>query len=137
MPVSTNAFISPQAIKVGSARCVAAKTTFADLVNAVPLFQAGANGARIVRVTAMPCMTVTACQLMLWYTDQAGALAIAKNSLPMAAFTMGPTVAVPYYDFGYSEDYPLYLKPNDQLYCSTGVAFATNGVAFTAEGMDY
>lgn len=135
MAVSQNKVVTPQGLASGQAVCVAAKTTYNDLVNAVKAFTAGPNGALIFGIKAIPRMTVTAVQLMAFRSPD-GVVANFFNSALMAAYTMAATTQAPTTDFGYGENTPLRLAPNEQLWVATAVAFTT-GVAFdvTAENL--
>ena len=68
MAVTSNSIITPQAVKTGQAICTAAKTTYNDATNAVALLTAGANGAIVYSVKAVPRATVTATQCQLFRT---------------------------------------------------------------------
>lgn len=135
MAVSQNKVVTPQGLTGGQATCVAAKTTYNDLANAVKLFTAGPNGALLFSLRAIPRMTVTVCQLQA-YRSPDGVVANFFDSALMGAYTMAQTTQAPKTDFGYGETNPLRLAPNEQVWVATGVAFAT-GVQFdlTAENL--
>jgi len=52
----------------------------------------------------------------------------------MAAYTMAQTTAAPATDFGYSDDNPKILQPNEQLFVAIGV---TGAIGFEAEWANY
>lgn len=135
MPVSQNKVVTPQGLLTGTAICTAAKTTYNDATGAVLLVTAGANGALIFSIRAVPRMTVSAVQLQLYSSTDGGVTLNLINFALMPAYTMGQTtVPSPVQaDFGYTESIPLRLAANERLYVATGVAFAT-GIAFEATG---
>lgn len=135
MPVAQNKVVTPQLLKARSALCVAAKTTYNDAVNAVLLMTAGANGSILYKLTAIPRMTVTVCQLQLYRSPDGGVTLNFVNSALMAAYVMAQTTQAPQTDFGYTEAAGLRLAVGDSLYVATGVAFAT-GVMFDATAED-
>lgn len=132
MPVSQNKAVSAQALASGNAIAVAAKTTYNDAANAVRLFVAGPNGSVVYGLTAIPRMTVTAVQLQLYRSRDAGVTLNFLKSKLMGAYTMAATTEAPQTDFGYSESVPLRLAANEELWIATGVAFAT-GIAFDVQ----
>lgn len=138
MPVTPNSIITPQAIRSDGGVPVTANTTMTDSpTNTVVIFTAGANGARVTRVSAIPRATVTATQLQL-YRDKDGSGTVKRffKSKLMAAYTMAATTEAPDVDFGYSDANPLILAPGEKIYAAIGVSLA-NGIAFTVEGADY
>jgi hypothetical protein len=135
MPVTPNSIVTPQAVQSATAICTAAKTTYNDATNAVLLVTAGANGAVVYGIRALPRATVTATQLQLYRSSDGGTTLILINSALMAAYTMAQTTAVPATDFGYSETNPLRLKATERLYVAIGVALA-GGIVFDAQYED-
>src|SRR4051812_33068841 len=135
MAVAQNKVVTPQGLASGQAICVAAKTTYNDLLNAQKAFTAGPNGAVLFSIKAVPRVTVTACQLQA-YRSPDGVVANVFNYPLMGAYTMAQPTIPPQTDFLYGEALPLRLAPNEQIWVATGVAFA-GGVAFdvTAENL--
>lgn len=140
MAVTGNSFISPQAIKSNVVVCTAANSDYDDAPANVgtALVTAGANGARVTKIIAIPRATVTATQLQLYRDkDGSGTAKYLFDSALMSAYTMAQTTAISAEtDFGYSDTNPLYLAPNEIVYPAIGVALA-GGVVFYAEWADY
>jgi hypothetical protein len=137
MPVSQNKVVTSQGLNTGQAVCTAAKTTYNDAANSVLLFTAGANGAIVYSIKAIPRATVTATQLQLYKSSDAGVTLSLFDLALMAAYTMAQiTAPVPAKtDFGYAEATPLRLEPGERIYCGIGVALA-GGIVFDAMGED-
>lgn len=105
--------------------------------NTVELLTAGAEGAILTRLTAIPRATVTANSLVLFLSKDGGATKRLIDSELMGAFTVAATTAIPETVFGnYTEVSPLRLAAGDALYVGAQVALAT-GVVFRAEYMEY
>jgi hypothetical protein len=135
MPVTANSIITPQTPKSGTVVATTANTTYTDVpTNTVKLVAAGPNGARVTRMSAVPRETVTDCQLQIFRSSDAGATKRFFNSARMAAYTMVQTTAAPVTDLGYSEDNPLILAANEEVWVGVGI---TKAVVFTAEWADY
>lgn len=135
MAGTPNSIITPQAPRSSNALVTTANTTYTTApTNTVALFTAGANGSRVTRIGAIPQATVTAAQLQLFRSRDAGTTKYVFGSALQAAYTMATTTAAPATDFGYSDDNPLILSPNEVLYAASSV---TQTVAFNAEGADY
>ena len=99
---------------------------------------AGADGAVVTKLTAMPRGTVAATALDLFIV-KAGAptVYLPIDSELMAAYTSATTTATPETTFGnISLDTPLRLEAGDKLYVGTEVALAA-GIVFYAEWMDF
>ncbi|MGZ8339151.1 MAG: hypothetical protein ACXW2U_05500 [Telluria sp.] len=130
-----NTFTAPfaQTPKTASAVVTAAATLTDAPANTVLLLTAGADGAILTRLTAIPRATVTASSLLLFVSNDAGTTKRLVNSEMMAAYTMATNTAIPETGFGvYSEITPLRLGANDQLYVGSQVALA-GGIVFNAE----
>ena len=126
-----------QAAKLSSCVCTAAKTAYTDATNAVLLYTAGAEGARVYRVWAIPRATVTATQLQLYVSYDAGTTLTLIDSALMAAYTMAATTAAPATDLPRAVvASPMRLPANARLYAAIGVALA-NGIAFHADAEDF
>lgn len=137
MAVTTNSIVTPQAPKSGAVGVTTANTTFTTSpTNTALLITAGANGARVTRIEAIPLETVTANALQL-YRTLADATFATKYLFRMRAGgsdTVSGTDAAAEVDFGYSEESPLILQPNERVYVATGISKAYN---FNAEWADY
>lgn len=120
----------------GVALLTAAKTTYNDATNAVLLITAGAEGAIVRRVTAIPRATVTASQIQIYRSSDDGTTLTFYSSVLMAAYTMAQTTAAPVTDFAITYAEPWSLAPGERLYAATGVALA-GGIIVTAEGENF
>ena len=131
-----NQVIYPQTQKTASAIATAAKTTYNDATNSVLLLTAGTDGAVLTKLTAIPRATVTATQLQLYISRDAGTTLLLIDSALMAAYTMAQTTKATPIDFGYTAAAPLRLGASERLYIGAGVALA-GGIVFNAEYQDY
>lgn len=122
--------VTPQSIKLSTAVCTAAKTTYSDVTNAVSLLTAGASGEVIYKLTALARATVTATECQLYRFDGSAYFLIA--SCTMNAHTKVQTASQIAADFGFTETAPLRVKAGDVLLVAIGVALA-GGVVFTAQ----
>ncbi len=105
--------------------------------NTVELLTAGAEGAIVTRITAIPRGTVTASSLLLFLSKDDGTTRRLVDSALMAAHTVAATTAIPVTEFeSISETTPIRLEAGDILYVGSMVA-AADGIAFTAQWMDY
>lgn len=137
MAITPNSIATPQAIKSGTSVVVGANTTYTDApTNAGLLITAGANGARVTRITVSPRADASLGNLQLYRSLDAGTTKRFFKSVLQAAHTFATTTAIPVIDFGYSDDNPLTLAPNELVYCAMSVALASGNV-FTAEWADY
>lgn len=135
MPVAQNKVVTAQGLNTGQAVCTAAKSTYNDAANAVLLYTAGANGSVVYSVRALPRATVTATQLQLYRSSDAGVTLLLFDLALMAAYTMAQTTSTPKNDFGYTETAPLRLEAGERIYAAIGVALA-GGIVFDAMGED-
>lgn len=103
--------------------------------NTHALVTAGAEGAIVTSITAIPRATVTATALYLFISKDGTTKRLLKSVL-MAAHTVAATTEIPLVDFGYSETEPLRLEAGDQLFVGVGVT-ASSGIVFTAQSTDY
>lgn len=103
--------------------------------NTHALVTAGAEGAIVTSITAIPRATVTATALYLFISKDGTTKRLLKSVL-MAAHTVAATTEIPVADFGYSETEPLRLEAGDQLFVGVGVT-ASSGIVFTAQSTDY
>jgi hypothetical protein len=102
------------------------------------LVTAGANGAIVSSISAMPRGTVTASSLMLFLVkSSAPAVYRPIDSVLMTAYTLAATTAVPVTAFPLISDAtPMRLEAGDKIYAGSQVALAA-GISFTARWMDY
>lgn len=139
MAVTPNSIVTPQTPKTGTCVCTTANSNLTDTpTNTQVLFTAGANGARLTRVAAIPRATVTATQLQLFRSSDGGTTKRFFDSKLMAAYTMAQTTAATPTTFDYTDDNPLILAANEVVYAAIGVTPASSGtIGFHAEGADY
>lgn len=135
MAVTANSIITPQSPKSAMVGVTTANTTFTTSPsNTALLVTAGANGARVTKLQAIPLETVTANFLQVYRSTDSGTTkylaACATGGSDTVSGTDGPTVV----DFGLSEDNPMILQANERLYVATGI---TKGYNFVAEYADY
>lgn len=137
-----NTFTAPfvQTSRTGTAVAAAALGGLATdaVTGSVLLATAGADGALVTRVTAMPRGTVTATSLRL-FVAKANAPTIYRpvDSELMAAYTNAATTATPETNFGnIAPDSPLRLEAGDKLYAGIEVALPA-GVCFFCEWADF
>jgi len=99
----------------------------------VLLATAGADGAIVTRLTAIPRATVAASNLVLFLSKDGGTTQRLIDSELMAAHTVATSTAIPETVFPfYSETSPLRLEATDRLYVGSQVALA-GGIVFRAE----
>lgn len=105
--------------------------------NTVLLMTAGVDGCIVTSLTAMPRATVTASNLCLWLSKDAGTTKRLIDSELMGAHTVATTTAIPETTFArISESNPLRLEAGDRLYVGSQVALAS-GIVFKAEYTDF
>lgn len=104
--------------------------------NTVLLLTAGADGAILTKISAIPRATVTASDLVVFISKDSGTTKRFIDSKLMAAYTMATTTATPVTSFDYSESAPLRLEAGDEIYVGSQVALA-NGIVFKAEYTDF
>lgn len=134
-------YIAPftQVPKTATAVVTGACSSFAggEPTNTELLLTAGAEGALITRLWAIPRATVTASSLLLFISKDSGATKALIDSELMAAHTVATTTAIPETSFSnYSEDTPFRLEAGDSLYVGSQVALA-GGIVFKAELMEF
>jgi hypothetical protein len=136
MAGTANSIITPQSVRSNIVNVAAANAVYTSTPGATELLvTAGPNGARLTRLQAIPCEAVaTANQLQVFRSSDGGTTKLFADSALMAVFAMSQTAEAPSADFGYSDDNPLILQPNEQLYVAQGQA---NSVNFIAEWADY
>lgn len=139
MPVTANSIITPQAPKSNTVNLPSGATnaTYTTTpTNTVLIVTAGANGARLTRLSAIPCATVGTANQVQAFRD-AGTVGVSRfffDSALMGVYTMAANAEAPTTDFGYSDDNPLILQPNERLYMAQGQSVSINVVA---EWSDY
>ncbi len=122
-----------------SAVVVTGAATVADdnPTNTVELLTAGADGALVTRLTAMPRATVTAANLVLFLQKSGQTTKRLIDSELMTAHTVAATTAIPETVFGnVSDSTPMRLEAGDKLFVGSQVALAS-GIVFAAQWMDY
>lgn len=125
----------PQTPKINTAVVVAADDLTDAPANTVILVTAGANGAEVSAITAIPRATVTASSLHLFVSSDGGTTKRLLDSALMAAHTVAATTEVPTTDFGYTESNTIILDAADELYVGSAVALA-GGIVFTGQWVD-
>ena len=126
-----------QTTKVSTAETTlvtAAVTT--NPTNTVLLATAGANGAIVTSISAMPRATVTATSLLILTSGDSGSTKLLIDSVLMEAHTLANTTATPKTTFSdISETTPLRLEALERLYVGSKVALAS-GIVWKAEFTD-
>ena len=127
-----------QTPKTGSAEATAASViTTSAPTNTVLVGTAGADGAILTKLTAIPRATVTASALYLFISQDTGTTKLLVDSALMAAYTLATTTDnVPTVFDAITETTPIRLEAGDQLYVATAVALA-DGIVFNAEWTDF
>ena len=138
MPVSQNKVVTPQTPRSSSGVATAANTAYGDSpTNAVVIFTAGANGARVSKISAVARASVGATELQLYRDhDGSGTTKRFVRSKTLAAVTVSQTAGQDPVDFGYSDSAPMILAAGEKLYGAAGVALAA-GIVFIVEGADF
>lgn len=135
MAVSPNSIITPQTPKSAMVGVTTANTTFTTSpTNTGLLVTAGANGARLTRLIAVPLETVTANFLQAYRSIDGGTLKYLAASATGGSDTVSGTDGATVVDFGFTEDNPMILQANERIYVATGITKAYN---FIAEYSDY
>ena len=126
-----------QTPKTSAVLVVAADDLTDTPANTVLLETAGADGAIMTKLTAMPRATATASGLHLFISQDSGTTKRLIDSALMEAHTVESTTAVPQTVFSaISEATPIRLEAGDELYVGSGVALA-GGIIFTSEMTDF
>ena len=135
MAVTPNSIVTPQGVKSAVALVSEANTVFnTNPPNTVKLLTAGQNGARVIRLAAIPIETVTSNFLQLYRSkDSGGAKYLCATAMGLAD-TVSGTDAPNLVDFGYSEERPMLLEGNEELYVASGIA---KSYSFYAEYAEY
>lgn len=127
-----------QTPKTAAVVVTAAATVDSDTpANTVELLTAGADGALVTRLTAMPRATVTASSLLLFLQKSGQTTKRLIDSELMSAHTVAATTAIPETVFtNISGTTPMRLEAGDKLFVGSQVAL-TAGIVFAAQAMDY
>lgn len=134
MSLTPDTVVLPQTPISRTAIATVAETAFNTPTNAVDLLTAAdnVNGARISKLFAIPRAAIgTANNIQLY--ERNGATYTLIDSQLMATVTPGASVANPKTDFGYTEDFPLYVRAGYGLAVAIGLAVG-NGVTVKLEG---
>jgi hypothetical protein len=135
MPVTPNSIVTPQTPRSAMVGVATANTTFTTTpTNTALLLTAGANGARVTRLIAVPLETVTANALQVYRSTDAGTTKFLAACATGGSDTVSGTDAPQTVDFGVSEDAAMILQPSERLYVATGISKTYN---FIAEYADY
>lgn len=138
MAVTANAIITPQAPKSSTVNLPSGATNSTyttSPTNSVLLVTAGTNGGRLTKLQAIPCATVATADQIQAFRDSgtAGASKFFFDSALMATYTMAQNTEAPTTDFGYSDDNPLILQPNERIYMAQGQSVSINVLAEWAD----
>ena len=126
-----------QTPQIASAVCTAAGAITTDSpTNTVLLLTAGADGAIVTKINAMPRATVTASSLHLYISNDSGTTKRMMDNALMAAYTQATTTLTPKTAFSPSESTPIRLAAGEEVYCQSEVALA-GGIVFVAEYTDF
>lgn len=140
MAVTPNSIVTPQGPAATCSIYATAQATYPPTTtptNSSLGFTAGANGARITRITALPHETTGGACVIQLFRDigTSGASkywfkAMASASSDTVSSTDGPTEL----DAGYSDDNPLILSANERIYWAPSIA---KTFCLTVEGANY
>lgn len=133
----TAPFAQTPQIKTAVVTSAAASISGDTPTNTVALLTAGADGAILTRLSAIPRATVTASSLLLYTSSDNGTTKRLIDSVLMPAQTVSTTAAIASTTFtNYNETTPLRLAAGEQLYVGSQVALAS-GIVFRAEYTDF
>lgn len=135
MAVTPNSIITPQTPRSNAVGLTTANINFTSPANTQLLVTAGANGARVTRIWAVPLEQInTANNIQLYRSYDGGTTKYLYDSKLMGTVTPGAAVANTPTDFGYSDSNPLICLANERLYVAQGQVEAIN---VAAEWADY
>lgn len=104
--------------------------------NTTLLLTAGANGARLTRLTALPHESTGAVGVMqLYRSNDAGSTKYLFKTVTCTSDTVSGTDGPIELDFGFSDANAMILKAGERLYVAHSLA--TKAVGFFAEYADY
>lgn len=135
----TNVAVFAQTPKTGTAvvTLASASITTDAPTNTVLLMTAGANGAIVTRLTAIPRATLAASSLLLFLSSDAGVTQRLIDSETMPAQGVSAAAGIAETAFtNCSEARPIRLAAGDQLYFGTQVALAA-GIVAKVEWSDF
>ena len=135
-----NTFTAPfaQTPKTNTAVTTTAGTYVDDApTNSVLLVTAGADGALVTKITAMPRATVTATACNVFFSPDDGTTNRLVDNVLIAAHTVAATTIIPVNTFSLvSETTPIRLQAGEKLYVNSSVTLA-GGIVFNAEWTDF
>jgi hypothetical protein len=135
MAVTANSIITPQTPKSNRVNVATANTTFTTSpTNTQLLITAGANGARVTKIHAIPCENVTASNLQVYRQASGSSNKYLAMSQTCGPDTVSGTDGAFSTDFGLSDDSPMILTGLEEVYVATGISKSFN---FIAEWADY
>lgn len=139
MPVTPNSIVTPQTPISACAIYATAQATYPPTTtptNSQLAFTAGATGARITRITALPQETTGGAGHVQLFRDigTSGASRYWFKTVAFASDTVSSTDPPTELDFGYSEDNPLVLQANERLYFAPSLA---KTILLNVEGGNY
>lgn len=126
---------TPQTASAVSTTAVGSLSTTAP-TNTTLLVTAGANGALLTGLTAIPRATVTASSLVLFTSTDGGATKHLFASVLMPVQTVSTTAEIAKTSFSFTEAEPRRLKADEQIYIGSQVAQAS-GIVFNATWTDF
>jgi hypothetical protein len=136
MPGTANSIITPQIARAASVAVGAmANTNLATPPNTTLLAVIGANGGRLTRLEVLATATQAATQVQFYRSVDAGATKTLIRAIAFPAYTIATTTTSPVVDAGYSDDNPLILAANEQIFVASAVT--VTGVNARAEWADY
>lgn len=140
MAVTANSIITPQAPKSAAVYTATAQATYPPTTNPANvqlLLTAGPNGGRLTRLSAIPQETTGGAAVAQAFRD-AGSSGASKYWFKSAANGVTDTVSATdppvELDFGFSDDNPAILAPNERIYVAPSIA---KTFVFIAEWADY
>ena len=102
----------------------------------VLLCTAGAEGAIVTSLKAIPRSTCASTRLYLWRATTGSSDKYMLGSTSIGAYTTSNADAPSQADFGFTEDLPLRLAAGDSLY--VGIAInTTDGIVFNVQYTDF
>ena len=139
MTVTANSIVTPQAPKSAYVIHSAQQNTWPPTTsptNTTLLLTAGANGARLTRLTALPQETTGAAGVMQAYRSaDSGTTKYFTKAVACTSDTVSGTDAPIELDFGFSDSNPMLLAANERVYVAHSLS--AKAVAFVAEWADY
>lgn len=134
MAVTPNSIITPQTPRSNAVGLTTANINFTSPANTQLLVTAGANGARVTRIWAVPLEQInTANNIQLYRSYDGGTTKYLADSKLMATIAPGAAVANAPTEFGYSDANPLVMIANERLYVAEGQTEAVNVIAEWAD----